>query len=72
MGIRYDHTPGVHTAYCDCGWIDLSLTREGAWSIAADHERRVHPHRHQVRDAAAKREARRTDENARQCPDVWG
>jgi hypothetical protein len=61
MGIRYDHTPDIHTAYCDCGWIDLSLTREGAWRIALEHESRVHPHRQQVREAAKKREQRAAD-----------
>ena len=59
MPIRYDHTAYAHTVYCDCGWQDLSLTREGAWRIAADHETRVHPHRRQVRDAERIRETRR-------------
>ena len=59
MPIRYDRTPYAITAYCDCGWTDLSLTQEGAWHVAADHEARVHPHRYQVRDAARIRETRR-------------
>lgn len=57
--IRYDHTPTATTVYCECGWVELTITREGAWSVAADHERRVHPHRHQVRGAAQMRELRR-------------
>ena len=62
MPIRYDRTPFAITAYCDCGWQDLSLTQEGAWMIAADHESRVHPHRRQVRDAARIRETRRAQQ----------
>jgi hypothetical protein len=59
--VRYDITPAATTAYCDCGWRELRLTREGAWSAALEHETNVHPDRRGVREAARVRESRRHD-----------
>jgi hypothetical protein len=56
MPIRYDRTSWSHVVVCtDCGWQDLGVSKEAAWSLAADHEARVHPTDHRVRNAAAKR-----------------
>jgi hypothetical protein len=58
VSVRYDRTPAAVTAYCDCGWIELTLGLESARRLAVDHETRVHPQCRQVREAARMREHR--------------
>lgn len=59
MGIRYDRSRFAVVVVCsDCGWQDLGVTQQAAWSLAADHERRAHPDQRQVRKAAWMREHR--------------
>lgn len=41
--MHYDTTPAAVTAWCDCGWRELSLTSAGARSLAAEHQHEVHP-----------------------------
>ena len=59
MPIKYDRSRWAIVAVCtDCGWQDLGVTQQAAWSLAADHERRVHPDQRTVREAQRVREAR--------------
>lgn len=53
--MHYDTTPAAVTAWCECGWRELSLSKDGAQRLAADHERSVHPEDHRVREAQAAR-----------------
>lgn len=56
MGIKYDRSRWAVVVVCtDCGWQDLGVTQEAAWSLAADHERRAHPDQRGVREAARMR-----------------
>jgi hypothetical protein len=55
MTIRYDRSRWSHVVVCSCGWQDLGVTKQAAWSLAADHERRAHPDDWQVRNAASHR-----------------
>jgi hypothetical protein len=41
--MHYDTTPALVTAWCDCGWRDISSTTTGARSLAAEHQHQVHP-----------------------------
>jgi hypothetical protein len=52
MTIRYDRTTISVVIYCDCGWSDVGVSKDAAWSLAADHEERAHPSSRQVREAA--------------------
>lgn len=56
--IRYDRTRFSIVIVCDCGWSDVGVSKDAAWSLAADHETRVHPDIRQVRGAQAARESR--------------
>lgn len=59
MAIRYDRSRWAVVVVCDdCGWQDLGITQQAAWSLAADHEARVHPEQRQVREAARMRATR--------------
>jgi hypothetical protein len=58
MAVHFDHSAISSVVYCDCGWRELTLTREGARRLAMAHEAGVHPGRRQVRDAARKFRAR--------------
>ncbi len=58
MAIRYDRSRWAVVVVCDCGWQDLGVTQQAAWSLAVDHETRCHPESRQVREAARMREAR--------------
>lgn len=53
--IRYDRTRISVVIVCDCGWQDVGISKDAAWSLAADHEARAHPERRQVRHAADQR-----------------
>lgn len=55
MAIRYDRARFTIVVVCDCGWQDLGITKEAAWSLAADHETRAHPDQRTVRNAASHR-----------------
>jgi mannose-1-phosphate guanylyltransferase len=61
--IRYDRTRFSVVIVCDCGWSDVGVSNHAAWSLAADHESRVHPGTNQVREAARKRESRSSATN---------
>lgn len=65
MAIHFDRTRWAVVVVCDgCGWQDLGVTREAAWALAADHERRAHPEERAVRNAQSHREnyrAKKTD-----------
>lgn len=56
--IRYDRTTISVVIVCDCGWSDVGVSKDAAWSLAADHETRAHPGTMQVRNAAQMRRAR--------------
>jgi hypothetical protein len=57
MTIRYDRTRWATVVVCtDCGWQDLGVTKQAAYSLAADHERRAHPEQDTVRNAARHRQ----------------
>lgn len=57
MAIKYDRSRWAVVAVCsDCGWQDLGVTQQAAWSLAADHERRAHPDQRGVREAARQRD----------------
>jgi len=58
MTIRYDRTSFSVVVYCDCSWSDVAVSKEAAWSLAADHESRAHPDRRQIREAARVRNSR--------------
>jgi hypothetical protein len=58
--IRYDRTAITVVIYCDCGWADVGVSKEAAWSLAADHESRAHPGTYQIRRAAAMRKVDNT------------
>lgn len=58
MTIRYDRTRITIVIVCDCGWSDIGVSKEAAWSLAEDHERRAHPDSRQIRGAAAVRKTR--------------
>jgi hypothetical protein len=58
MSIRYDRTRITVVIVCDCGWSDVGVSKEAAWSLAADHETRAHPQDWQIRNAAAVRKNR--------------
>lgn len=55
MTIRYDRSRFAIVVVCSCGWQDLGITQEAAWSLAADHERRAHPDDRHAREAARQR-----------------
>jgi hypothetical protein len=55
MAIRYDRSRFSIVVYCDCGWSDLGITKEAAYSLAEDHETRVHPEETRIRNAAIQR-----------------
>jgi hypothetical protein len=56
MGISYDRSRWAVVVVCsDCGWQDLGVTQDAAWTLAADHEARVHPDQRTVRRAADER-----------------
>lgn len=63
MAIRYDRTHFSVVIVCDCGWVDVGISKEAAWSLAADHESRAHPGSRQVRNAALKRAERNSPPN---------
>ena len=52
MSIRYDRSAFSVVVVCDCGWADVGVSKEAAWSLAADHEARAHPDDRHVREAA--------------------
>ena len=56
--IRYDRSNFTIVVACDCGWQDLVITQQAAWTIALEHETRCHPDSWQVRDAANHRKNR--------------
>jgi hypothetical protein len=58
VNIRFDRTEFAVTAYCTCGWVDLTLGIDSARRIAIDHETRAHPECRQVREAARMRVTR--------------
>jgi hypothetical protein len=58
MSIRYDRTAVSVVIYCECGWADVGVSNDAAWSLALDHEVRAHPESRQVREAARVRAAR--------------
>jgi hypothetical protein len=59
MTIRYDRSKWATVLVCsDCGWQDLAVSQQAAWSLAADHERRAHPDQRGVREAARMRATR--------------
>lgn len=64
MGIiRYDRTRFSVVVVCsDCGWSDVGVSNDAAWSLAADHEERAHPERREVRHAAYVRNSRSTSD----------
>lgn len=43
MAIKLDYTACSVVAVCSCGWRTLADSRAGAWSLAAAHEKQVHP-----------------------------
>lgn len=43
MSVKLDYTACSVVAVCSCGWRALADTRTGAWSLAAAHEKQVHP-----------------------------
>lgn len=43
MTVKLDYTACSVVAVCSCGWRALADTRTGAWSLAAAHEKQVHP-----------------------------
>jgi len=66
VAIRYDRSRFAIVAVCtSCGWQDLGVTKEAAWSLAADHERRAHPDQRKVRRAAAERNRQHKSETDR-------
>lgn len=57
--IHYDTTPAAVTAWCECGWVELSLTPAGARRAAAEHQQQVHPRwgeADRLREARARRD----------------
>ena len=56
MTISYDRSRWATVVVCSCGWQDLGVTQQAAWSLAADHEARVHPDERGVREAARQRD----------------
>jgi hypothetical protein len=48
--IHYDRTKFAVLVWCDCGWRELMITRDGARQSAADHERNVHPELSRARE----------------------
>lgn len=61
--IRYDRTRISVVITCDCGWSDVGVSNDAAWSLAADHEGRAHPGVNQVRKAASMRRARNSPDD---------
>lgn len=59
--IHYDRTRISVVIVCDCGWTDVGVSKEAAWSLAADHETRAHPGTYQIRRAASTRKSRNDD-----------
>lgn len=43
MAIKLDYTACSVVAVCSCGWRALADSRAGAWTLAAAHEKQVHP-----------------------------
>jgi hypothetical protein len=57
--MHYDLGSNTVLAWCDCGWRELSRSKELARELAIEHERTVHPDSMVVRQAAWLRERRR-------------
>ena len=62
--IHYDITKVAVLVWCDCGWREIMITREGARRTAADHERNVHPEGSRARETLRKAEQRDRGEGA--------
>lgn len=69
MPIKYDRSRWAVVVVCtDCGWQDLGVTQQAAWSLAADHEQRVHPESRQVREAARQRDRYQAEKSSDGTP----
>lgn len=68
MAIRYDRSRFAIVVVCSCGWQDLGITKDAAWSLAADHERRAHPTERTVRNAASHRDRYQAEKSSDDGP----